>query len=263
MRGAHAESLRHVLGANVSKVALEMWRYLPNTLSVLITFYAIFLFMFFGLNLVGDPGGATENIRFLIVSNAFWFLLIVGINSMGWEITTEATRGTLEQLYMSPVGAWRALLGRMVGRVGIYLLLMIVMILLSMLTAGVRLSLAPLPLLLILLPVLAGIAGLGFVAAGVAIVYKQVEALLQILQFVFMGLAFVPLSSAPWLEYAPLVKGIDLVRGLMVQGTGLAQIRGADWLSLVVNAAAYFGLGLAVFLVCQRRALNRGLLGQY
>lgn len=255
--------LAEVLRANVGKVAIEMVRYLPNTISLVVTFYVIFLFMFFGIQVVGDPSTATENIRFLIVSNAFWFLLLLGISSMGWEITTEATRGTLEQLYMSPVGAWLILLARMLGTVGINLLIMIAMIFFSMLTAGQWLNLAPLPLLLILLPTLVGIIGLGYAVAGLALVFKQVNALLQIMQFVFMGLAFVPLAAAPWLEFAPVVKGIDLIRGVMVGGHGLADIGARDWLSLLANSAVYFALGLGAYLLCERRATRRGLLGQY
>jgi ABC-2 type transport system permease protein len=255
--------LPEVLRANVRKVGIEMIRYLPNTISLVLTFYLIFLVMFFGIQVVGDPGSADENIRFLIVSNAFWFLLLLGISSMGWEITTEATRGTLEQLYMAPVGAWRILLARMIGTVGINLLIMIAMIFLSMLTAGKWLNLAPLPLLLIIVPTLVSIIGLGFIAGGLAIVFKQVQALLQVMQFLFLGLAFVPLESAPWLEFAPVVKGIDLMRNVMVSDLTLAQISTADWLSLLLNAVFYFGLGLAVFLFCEKRALDRGLLGQY
>lgn len=252
-----------LLRANVTKVATEMVRYLPNTLSLIVTFYAIFLFMFFGIQVVGDPTTAVDNIRFVIVSNAFWFLLILGISSMGWEVTSEATRGTLEQLYMSPVPAWRIFLARMVGIVGINMLIMILMIALSMLTAGQWLNFAPAPLLLILTPTLVGIAGLGFAAAGLAIVFKQVDALLQVMQFLFMGLAFVPLSAAPWLELAPLVKGIDLVRSVMIDGQTLASITANDWISLLANSAVYFGMGLGAFLLCERRALKRGLLGQY
>jgi ABC-2 type transport system permease protein len=205
-----------VLKANFRKVAVELLRYLPNTISLIVTYYFIFLVLFFGVRVVGDPGRADENIRFLIVST-----------------------------------------------VSICVLLMIVMIFLSMLTAGKFLNLAPLPIFLVMVPTLTGIIGLGFMAGGLAIIFKQVEALLDIVEFAFIGLAFVPLAAAPWLEFAPVVKGIDLIRYVMINNLSLAQITAADWVSLLLNALAYFGLGLAVFLLCERRALNRGLLGQY
>lgn len=256
-------TLAVVLRANVVKVATEMVRYLPNTLSLVLTFYVIFLAMFLGIQVVGDPAQAGEHVRYLIVANAFWFLLLLGINTMGFEITTEATRGTLEQLYMSPVPAWVILLSRMAGTLGAYVVIMMAMIIASMATARTWLHL-DLPLVAtILAPTLFAVAGLGFVVAGLALVFKQIQSLLQVLQFVFLGLAFVPLSLSPWLVAAPVVKGIDMVRAVMVQGAGFGSFGPADWGALVLNGAVYFGLGLGAYLLAERRALRRGLLGQY
>ena len=255
--------LLNVLSANVRKTAIEMRRYLPNTLSLIITFYAIFLFMFFGIQVVGDPETAATNIQFLIVGNAFWFLLILGISSMGWEITTEATRGTLEQLYMSPVPARWILLSRMIGTLLIQTLIVVAMVLLSMLTAGQWLHLDVAAVLVLLVPTLVSIMGLGYVVAGLSLLFKQIQSLLQILQFVFMGMAFVPLSAVPALEFAPVVKGIDMVRQVLVDGLALGDFALVDGVSLLLNAAVYFALGLAFFAFAERRALARGLLGQY
>lgn len=256
-------TLGSVLRANVSKVVIEMVRYLPNTVSLIVTFYVIFLAMFLGIQVVGDPATAGESVRYLIVANGFWLLLMLGINSMGYEVTNEATRGTLEQLYMSPVPAWQILLARMVGTLGANLVIMVLMVALSMATARAWLNL-DLPLvLLILAPTLVGVAGLGFAVAGLALVFKQIQSLLQVTQFVLLAIAFVPLALSPWLALAPVVKGIDMVREVMIEGAGIATFGAGDWLVLIVNAAAYFGLGLLAFRVAERRAMTRGLLGQY
>lgn len=252
-----------VLGANARKVALEMWRYLPNTLSLLVTFYAIFLTLFLGLEVVGDPAGGRENVRYLIVANAFWFLILVGINSMGFEIANEATRGTLEQLYLAPVPVPLILAARMVATLSIYLVLMMVMVSAAMLTSRTWLHL-DLPLVFALLvPTLGGVVGLGFAVGGLALMFKQIQSLLQVLQFLFLGLAFIPLASAPYLEVAPIIKGVDLVRSVTVYGAGFADIGVRDWASLWVNAAVYVLLGLWAFRAAEGRARQRGLLGHY
>jgi ABC-2 type transport system permease protein len=253
----------NVLFANVRKIGIEMRRYLPNTLSLVVTFYAIFLAMFFGIRVIGDPESVAGNIQFLIVGNAFWFLLVLGISSMGWEISGEATRGTLEQLYMSPVPAWQILLTRMVGTLAIQSLIMAAMVGLSMLTAGQWLHLDLPAVLVLMAPTLVSMMGVGYVVAGLALVFKQIQSLLQVLQFVFMGMAFVPIATLPFLEFAPVVKGIDMVRGVLVQGRGLFGFQAFDWLSLVVNALVYLALGVAFYRACERRAFDRGLLGQY
>lgn len=252
-----------VFDANVRKVLIEMRRYLPNTISLMITFYAIFLAMFLGITVVGDPAAAEQNLRFAIVGNAFWFLLLLGVNSMGWEITTEATRGTLEQIAMSPIGMGWILLARMTGTLAAYLAITAVMLVATMATSGQWLVLDVPLLLAILLPTMVGVMGIGYAIAGLAIVYKQIGSILQVAQFVFLALAFVPLAVAPALELAPFVKGVDMVRGATIFGHGFADFGLRDWASLVASGVAYFGLGLLAFRAAERRAVSRGLLGQY
>lgn len=252
-----------VFEANLRKVLTEMKRYLPNTLSLVVTFYVIFLAIFLGLRVVGDPATLGANIRFTIVSNAFWFLSIMAMNSMGWEITTEATRGTLEQLYMSPAGTARIMLARMVANILAHVVIVAGMLVLVMWTAGEWLNLNLAIILPILVPTLASMIGVGYMVAGLSLVFKQIQALLQILQFVFLGMAFTPLSAFPALAYAPFVKGVDLTRRVMTEGLELASISWQSWLLLVLNAAVYFALGLLFFKLCERRAMARGLLGQY
>ena len=253
----------NVLLANLRKVATEMRRYLPNTISTVITFYALFLMVFLGIRVLGAPGSADTNVQYAIVGTALWFLALMAMQSIGWEITQEAMRGTLEQLYMSPVGAWRILLARMVGRIVVNLIMIVLMVSLSMLTARQWLNLDIVTLLPILFLTIIGMLGVGFMVAGLSLIYKQVDSLLQIAQFVFLALVAVPLSALPLLELAPVVKGADMVRGVMVEGRSLTGFSGLDWLSLAVNAAVYFLLGLFLYKRAERRALNRGLLGQY
>lgn len=252
-----------VLGANARKVVIELRRYLMNTISLVVTFYVIFLAMFLGITVVGDPATVDANLRYAIVGNAFWLLLLLGINSMGWEVTTEATRGTLEQLAMSPVGMRWILLARMIGTLAVYLVITVAMLMLTMLTAGQWLAFDVPLLLTILAPTMLGVLGIGFAVAGLAMIFKQISAFLQVSQFVFLGMAFVPLATAPYLELAPIVKGIDMVRAAMIDGAGFAQFGMRDWSSLLLSGAVYFGLGLLAYHAAERRAITRGLLGQY
>ena len=156
----------NVLLANLRKVATEMRRYLPNTISTVITFYAIFLALFLGITVLGASDDAATNVQYAIVSTALRFLALMAMQSIGWEITQEAMRGTLEQLYMSPVGAWRILLARMVGRIVVNLIMIVLMVSLSMLTARQWLNLDIVTLLPILFLTIVGMLGVGFMVAG-------------------------------------------------------------------------------------------------
>lgn len=253
----------NVLWANVQKVATEMWRYLPNTLSTIVTFYAIFLLLFWGIQVLGAPEDAAMSTQYVIVSTALWFLALMAMQGIGWEITQEAVRGTLEQLYMSPVGAWRILLARMVGTVLVNLVIIVLMVFLSMLTARQWLNLDLVTLTPILLLTIVGMLGVGFMVAGLSLVFKQVQSFLQIAQFIFFAMVAVPLSAMPWLTFAPVVKGADMVREVMVEGKGLTGFSTLDWLSLALNAVFYFALGVFLYKRAEVRAMNRGLLGQY
>jgi ABC-2 type transport system permease protein len=161
------------------------------------------------------------------------------------------------------VGMATILCARMVGTFGVYLLITAAMLVLTMATAGQWLAF-DIPLLLaILLPTFVGVMGIGYAVAGLAIVFKQVGSILQVSQFVFLGMAFVPLSVAPYLELAPIVKGIDMVRASMIGGAGFVDFGIRDWGSLAASGLVYLALGLVAFRAAERRAVTRGLLGQY
>lgn len=253
----------NVFRVNWSKQLIELRRYLPDTIGLIITFYAIFLLLFLGIRAVGDPSTADGNIQYIIVSNAFWMLLMMSFLSMAQEVTTEAIRGTLEQLYMSPIPAWRIMLSRAVSSVLIYLVLVILVALLAMLTSGQWLTFSLPAALLLGVPTLAPILGLGFIGAGLALLFKQIGSILQIGQFVLMAMAFTPVDILPGLALLPAMKGIHLVRSIATSEMSLQQVSAADWWTVSANGVLWFALGLIVFRLLERRALRTGVLGKY
>lgn len=253
----------NVLSANVRKVGIELLRYLPNTVSTVVTFYAIFLMFFLGIRVIGGAGTTGASSEYLIVSMVLWFLALMAMQGIGWEITNEATRGTLEQLYMSPVGTWKILLSRMIGSVVVNFAIIIVVLFLNMLTAGVWLAFDLLTLAPLLVLTVTCMLGVGFVVAGLALVFKQIQAFLQIAQFIFFALVAVPVSLSPWLEALPVVRGASMIRAAMTENVTLLAFSSWDWALLVANTVFYFALGLFLYKLAERRAMNKGLLGQY
>lgn len=253
----------NLLKANMRKEYIELKRYLPNTIAMLLTFYIIFLGMFAGIHFIGDPSTQDVNIQYVIVNYIFWFLTMMVVNNVGWEITNEAMRGTLEQLSMSPMGIWRIMVTRLFSSTLLNFIMIIALLYLSMMTTGQWLNIDVIAILPILILTLISMFGVGFMIAGMSIILKQVQAFLQILQFILAGLTFVSLSVAPFLVYFPIVKGVDLVRGVMIDGVTLSQIGWGDFGVLGANAVVYFVLGLAFFFFCERVAMKKGLLGHY
>lgn len=253
----------NLLKANLKKEYLELKRYLPNTIAMILTFYIIFLGMFGVIQMVGDPTTQDANTQYVIVNYIFWFLTITIINSIGYEVINEAMRGTLEQLSMSPMGIWRIMAARLLSTTVINLTIVIALLYVSMATAGQWLNIDVVTLVPIMLLTLVGMFGISFIIAGISIILKQVQAFLQILQFILMALAFIPLSLSPIIQFLPFVKGFDMVREVMIHGVSLSQFAMNDFLVLLASALFYFALGLGVFIYCERVAMEKGLLAHY
>jgi ABC-2 type transport system permease protein len=140
---------------------------------------------------------------------------------------------------------------------------MITVLVLSMLTAGQWLNFDIFTLLPLFIFLLVGMLGVGFMVAGLALIYKQINALLQIAQFAFFALVSVPVTLSPWLEFLPVVRGSSMIREAMTDGRHLLDFSATDWLFLLTNAALYFVVGVFVYKLAERRAMARGLLGKY
>lgn len=253
----------YLFKANFRREYIYLKRYLPNTISELITFYAIFLFLFFGIQIVGDPSAAEMNVQYTIVNYLFWFLAMSVMQGIGWSIMNEAQLGTLEQMYMSPMGAWRILLARIISSTIIQLIMIVILLYLSMLTTNTWLNIDVISILPVLIFTLISMMGVSFMIAGLAIIFKQIGSFLQIFQFILMGLTFAPLSSVPYLVVLPVVKGVDMARGIMIHNQTLTDFSIGDYTTLIVNAMFYLLAGIAVFKRCEQTAMIKGVLGQH
>jgi ABC-2 type transport system permease protein len=212
---------------------------------------------------VGDPASFDSNVQYSIVSVVFWGLTMMTMNFMGFAVITEAMRGTLEQLYMSPMGVWKIMLTRVIGQFSLQSVIMIILLFAAMWTSGQWMNLNPMTTIPIMILTMISMVGVSFMIAGLAIIVKQIQAFLQIFQFVLMGLVFIPITVAPYLVFAPFVKGVNMVRTVMMENLTLTQLPWSDYGILIINSVVYLILGLIVFHRCEKIAMKKGLLGQY
>src|SRR5699024_8518476 len=129
----------------------------------------------------------------------------------------------------------RIMVARLLSSSVINLIMIVILLYLSMATTGQWLNIDVLTLLPILILTMVSMFGLGLILAGVSVIVKQVQAFLQILQFILAGLTFMPLSTAPFLAYFPFVKGVDLVREVMINNVTLKEIPIVDFGVLALN----------------------------
>ena len=113
-----------------------------------------------------------------------------------------------------------------------------------------------------LLITILGSYGFGFALGGLALIFKRIQAIFQIFQFVFVGFLVIP-QRVPWAKLLPLSMGNSLIYDVMVDGIRLWELPIGSILTALVVGAVYLAVGVAVFSVCENIAKDRGLLGHY
>jgi ABC-2 type transport system permease protein len=133
-----------------------------------------------------------------------------------------------------------------------------------MATTGSRLQFPP-TLILPLVTMLLGGYGLAFTMGSCALLFKRVQQVLGLFQFVLLFLLAVPTETwtgvLHWISLAvPMIPSVELLRSLMARGESLSLTQFAFAL---INGISYFVLGLALFRWAERQAKLRGLLSGY
>ncbi|WP_165422915.1 ABC transporter permease [Ktedonosporobacter rubrisoli] len=107
--------------------------------------------------------------------------------------------------------------------------------------------------------------------SGLALVFKQISALADMLQnlMLFLTGSLVPVSAFPtWLtlltKILPTTEAVIVLRSVQLRGQSLV----AAWLdgslgALLLHALLYLGVGWLVYKLCERYARQQGSLGQY
>jgi ABC-2 type transport system permease protein len=248
---------------------LLLVRYPVNTLAQFVSVYMFFAVVFFGgqaaVSGVQSGGAAALAGTFdgLIVGWFLWTMSLTAYFSLVMTATNEAQWGTLEQLYMSPYGFGTVMLCQVVAFVLESLAWGGGILALMLLTTGRTLTVDLVTVVPISLLALMSVVGISFVFGGLAILYKRIENVSQLVQFVLIGLIAAPISSFEPLRYLPLVQGSAMLQEAMQDGVGLTQFSTLDLGILVGTGVGYFLLGYLLFNYAGRVARSRGVLGHY
>lgn len=251
----------YVFMAIVKKYFIELKRYAFNTVMMMVGIYILFTLVFIGLRSF-DAG--TETLDSSIVGFALWIFAIMGFIELSWSILEEARNGTLEQLYLSPVSFGRISGYRLIASFLVNILLVGFFLLAMMIGTGHYLNLDPGVLILLFL-VLLSVSGIGFIMGGLALIFKKVQASLNIFQFLFIILLMAPaiIDEGIILYILPVSWGSALINEVMVSGTSFMDLSPLSILILLINSFAYLVIGYLVFAYMERIAKQRGLLGHY
>jgi ABC-2 type transport system permease protein len=244
------------------KKLLLLVRYPVNTLSQFGTLYLLFAVIFFGGGAVA-PAAITNSLDGIIVGFLLWSVSLASYSGLAWNVTREAQWGTLEQLYMSPFGFGAVTAIKTLVNVLEAFLWGAVILGLMLLTTGRTLTIDPLTLLPLGALAVAPAVGVGFVFGGLALVYKRIENVFQLVQFAFILLIAAPVDAYPVLRAFPLAQGGHLLQRAMRDGVRFWEFAPVDLAILVATAVGYTVVGYVVFQRASDKARRDGVLGHY
>ena len=239
-------------------------RYWMNTATSLVILLILFLvFFYLPQAVVGSPiKGERENT--IIIGYIIWVLTLIGFQSLPDSIVEESRTGTLEQLYMSHFRIEIIFFFELIYSFLLALVYSGVILGLIMLITGKYFSFLELiQVIPVALLMLSGVWGIAFVLAGLAVVFKRLESLYNLVQFLLVGFVILGAIQSPVIYFMPISHATVMIHKLINEGYSLASFNSLDWIILCANSLCYFLLGIFIYKLCEKTAMKKALLGHY
>ncbi|MFW5836152.1 MAG: hypothetical protein ACOCVK_01965 [bacterium] len=244
----------------IRKNMIERTRYIGNTLTSIVTIYVVFLGIFYGFRGLAGPQLSETRLEVLILVYLSWLFALTGLQTFSTEVSDEMQRGTLEQLYLSPFGIWSILVTRAFVELVWSFVFVGVILVLIMATTGIWVPVLNASALAVILVSIPSLWGMGLAFGGLILFNKRSEGLLQILNFGLIGLVAVNAYPLSFASFLPFSAGAATLRAMLLDGAVLTP----GWLGFLVGVSVcYLAAGAVAFLLFERAARRRNLLGQY
>ncbi len=192
------------------------------------------------------------------------FVALAGLQVVHRVVREESDVGTLEQLCLSPFGLPTIIAARCFADT----VRLAPLFLAAVGLAGPLPGLAPRVISAAGAALLmnAGMLGMGFVIGSLTLVFKRTGFIANLAGIAMLPLALSPLEGLPAAvqrvaSLVPFTHAVRLVRALMTEATARELLVGAG--ALCASGAMWLLVGAGVFLVAERFARARGLLGKY
>ncbi len=247
----------------VAELRLMGWglkRYFFNTGALVLVMYLVFLGMFWGVRAIAGGSVSGDSLDSMVVGYVLWLMAMMSIQATGGEVMNESQTGTLEQLYLSPLGADMIFLFRILNGILFNYIFVTIMLFLSMLTTG-RMLTVDFPFFYgVLLLSILSLVGISFMLGGIGLIHKRIGSVYGILSFALIGMMLLPVYPFTGWALLPFVAGAHTVNSHTVHGTNFP----AWWYILITaNSLFYLAAGLMVFRVFERKAMRLNKMGQY
>ncbi len=238
----------------------ELKRYLFNTGAMLVVMYLLFLGMFWGVKAIAGASVQASSLDSMVIGYVLWVSAMLALQGTGGVVLSESQRGTLEQLYLSPLGADLIFFGKAVSSTIFNFVFMTIMLYLTMLTTGRWLSVNLVYFYAVLFISLLSLTGIGFMLGGIGLIHKRTGAVNSILSFGLIGLMLLPVYPLNSLSFLPFIAGAHTINSSVVHGTTFS----LWWyLFVLANSLVYLLLGLGVFRIFETKARKLNKMAQY
>ena len=254
-----------LLYVELKRTWIQFIRYPAEVIAGLIITASVFYGLFLSAKYMAGPSFAFgDRLDAVVVGYVLWTLNLYIINDVAINLQSEAQTGTLEQVFLSPFGAPRVFLARAIASLVLRFALISGVVVILMLLSGSRLAF-PITLVLPFISLVMAGYGFAFMMGACALVFKRVQQVLGIVQFLLLFLLAAPFEESTGLmQYfrfgLPMIPSSGLLRDLMARNLGL------DWVTYglaLLNGLAYLAIGLWIFHWAERMAKKRGSLSGY
>lgn len=246
----------------------EISRYRFNAISDVLYLYILFMAMFLGIKSFGISFGISpidmgSNLEGFIVGYFIWNIIVTSYSGVAYGLTNDADRGTLEQLNMSGIRLSTIVTVRSFSHLFINLIVSSLLLFIIIATTKYQFEIK---IFSILLPIFLGIfsiLGIGLIFGGLALIFKKIQSLLNIVQYFFIAFLMITPTNEIIYNLIPFRPAADMVMVSMRRGLSFMDFSIYDYGLVIANSLIYFSIGLLVFNKCVNLAKRKGLLGQY
>jgi ABC-2 type transport system permease protein len=252
-----------------------LWKaYRVNAISSLVMWGIIFPILMLTVQSAANYSGVAygrEQLAESLIGFIVWKLCMGVLVAIPAMIEEETRTGTLENILLSTFMPFHTLFFfRILARSLRSLLETVLLAVALMFLFRLPLFFPPTAWVVILLT-LAGVWGVGYLMAGLALIHKAVSSvtsLLANLAFLISG-AMIPLDSLGMLYTAlklvfPMTWGIEILRDVVLNGTTLmALVQSGVLVGLALQTTLFLVFGLIIFNYSMRQVRRTGELGSY
>lgn len=251
-----------LFGSVLRKEVTTTVRYGVNFLLGQVGFLVVLVGIVVGGRRVAGPSFG-DQLGGVVVGYFVFFVAQTAFGAASGIVTKEAQWGTLERLYLSPLGFGSVLGATVVADLLWSSLQILVHLLLALLITGQTLVIDPLTVIPLVVLAAAPFLGVGLAVGGVALVVKRLESAMTLFTFVLVGLIAVPVEQFPVVRALPVVQANDMLGRAMRGGVRLWEFHLVDHAILLATGVGYLLAGVAVFKLFLGRARRNGTLGDY